>query len=26
FPLLAAALLAPYFRRSQRVKRTFVNP
>lgn len=25
-PLLAAALLAPYFRRSQRVKRTFVNP
>ncbi|MFV3243822.1 DUF2569 family protein, partial [Klebsiella pneumoniae] len=23
---LAAALLAPYFRRSQRVKRTFVNP
>ncbi len=25
FPL-AAALLAPYFRRSQRVKRTFVNP
>ncbi len=24
--LLAAALLAPYFRRSQRVKRTFVNP
>ncbi|WP_312947327.1 DUF2569 domain-containing protein [Superficieibacter sp.] len=26
FPLLAAALLAPYFRRSQRVKHTFVNP
>lgn len=26
FPLLAAALLAPYFRRSARVKRTFVNP
>lgn len=26
FPLLAAALLAPYFRRSQRVKNTFVNP
>ncbi|WP_142501370.1 DUF2569 domain-containing protein [Klebsiella sp. 2680] len=26
FPLLAAALLAPYFRRSRRVKRTFVNP
>ncbi|HCB1499212.1 TPA: DUF2569 domain-containing protein [Klebsiella michiganensis] len=26
FPLLAAALLAPYFRRSERVKRTFVNP
>ncbi|KNC09450.1 membrane protein [Klebsiella sp. RIT-PI-d] len=26
FPLLAAALLAPYFRRSQRVKDTFVNP
>lgn len=26
FPLLAAALLAPYFRRSQRVKSTFVNP
>ena len=26
FPLLAAALLAPYFRRSQRVKRTFVHP
>ena len=26
FPLLVAALLAPYFRRSQRVKRTFVNP
>ena len=24
--LLAAALLAPYFRRSARVKRTFVNP
>ncbi|HDU4713599.1 TPA: DUF2569 domain-containing protein [Klebsiella aerogenes] len=26
FPLLAAALFAPYFRRSERVKRTFVNP
>lgn len=26
FPLLAAALLAPYFRRSRRVKATFVNP
>ncbi len=26
FPLLAAALFAPYFRRSSRVKRTFVNP
>lgn len=26
FPLLAAALFAPYFRRSARVKRTFVNP
>lgn len=26
FPLLAAALLAPYFIRSQRVKSTFVNP
>ncbi|MDU7589507.1 MAG: DUF2569 family protein [Acidovorax sp.] len=26
FLALAAALLAPYFRRSQRVKRTFVNP
>ena len=26
FPLLAAALLAPYFKRSERVKRTFVNP
>ncbi|EOE6874869.1 DUF2569 domain-containing protein [Klebsiella aerogenes] len=26
FPLLAAALFAPYFRRSVRVKRTFVNP
>ncbi|QMI05105.1 DUF2569 domain-containing protein [Citrobacter sp. RHB25-C09] len=26
FPLLAAALLAPYFRRSTRVKATFVNP
>ncbi|WP_407575181.1 DUF2569 domain-containing protein [Raoultella terrigena] len=26
FPLLAAALLVPYFKRSERVKRTFVNP
>lgn len=26
FPLLAAALFAPYFRRSARVKKTFVNP
>lgn len=26
FPLLAAALLVPYFKRSQRVKSTFVNP
>lgn len=26
FPLLAAALFAPYFRRSARVNRTFVNP
>lgn len=26
FPLLAAALLAPYFRRSLRVKSTFINP
>ncbi|MGR7072688.1 DUF2569 domain-containing protein [Klebsiella aerogenes] len=26
FPLLAAALFALYFRRSARVKRTFVNP
>lgn len=26
FPLIAAALLAPYFRRSQRVKATFFNP
>ncbi|MEL0551433.1 DUF2569 domain-containing protein [Klebsiella sp. R390] len=25
FPLLAAALLVPYFKRSKRVKRTFVN-
>lgn len=26
FPLLAAALMVPYFKRSSRVKRTFVNP
>ncbi len=26
FPLIAAALLAPYFRHSSRVKTTFVNP
>ena len=26
FPLLAAVLLVPYFKRSERVKRTFVNP
>lgn len=26
FPLLAAALIVPYFKRSQRVKRTFVHP
>lgn len=26
FPLLAAALFAPYFRQSERVKKTFVNP
>ncbi|ANI83213.1 DUF2569 domain-containing protein [Kosakonia oryzae] len=26
FPLLAAALMVPYFKRSQRVKKTFVNP
>lgn len=26
FPLLAAALLVPYFKRSVRVKTTFVNP
>ncbi|MDA8480048.1 DUF2569 domain-containing protein [Citrobacter sp. Awk 4] len=26
FPLLAAALMAPYFKRSARVKATFVNP
>jgi hypothetical protein len=26
FPLLAAALMVPYFKRSTRVKRTFVNP
>ena len=26
FPLLAAALLVPYFKRSTRVKKTFVNP
>lgn len=26
FPLLAAAVLAPYFQRSARVKQTFINP
>ena len=26
FPLLATAILVPYFKRSARVKRTFVNP
>ncbi len=26
FPLLAAALIVPYFKRSTRVKNTFVNP
>jgi hypothetical protein len=26
FPLLATALLVPYFKRSTRVRRTFVNP
>lgn len=26
FPLLAAALIVPYFKRSARVKRTFINP
>ena len=26
FPLLATALLVPYFKRSTRVKKTFVNP
>nr|WP_318381857.1 DUF2569 domain-containing protein [uncultured Enterobacter sp.] len=26
FPLLATALMVPYFKRSSRVKRTFVNP
>ncbi|BDH46103.1 membrane protein [Salmonella enterica subsp. enterica serovar Choleraesuis] len=26
FPLLAAAILAPYFKRSTRVQQTFVNP
>ncbi|WP_072568328.1 MULTISPECIES: DUF2569 domain-containing protein [unclassified Enterobacter] len=26
FPLMAAALLVPYFKRSGRVKKTFVNP
>ncbi|HFZ8993593.1 TPA: DUF2569 domain-containing protein [Citrobacter freundii] len=26
FPLLAAALIVPYFKRSSRVKATFVNP
>lgn len=26
FPLLAAALMVPYFKRSQRVKKTFINP
>lgn len=26
FPLLAAALMVPYFKRSKRVKKTFINP
>lgn len=26
FPLLATSLLVPYFKRSQRVKHTFINP
>jgi len=26
FPLLAAALMVPYFKRSERVKKTFINP
>ncbi|WP_455424596.1 DUF2569 domain-containing protein [Dryocola sp. LX212] len=26
FPLLAASLLVPYFKRSERVKQTFINP
>ncbi|AMO49280.1 Protein of unknown function [Kosakonia oryzendophytica] len=26
FPLLAAALMVPYFKRSTRVKKTFINP
>lgn len=26
FPLLAAAMLVPYFKRSQRVKQTFIHP